>query len=58
MAGVRAILVAGSAAAGRAARVVLFVFVVVIALRAVVVRCVDDLDRVHCELENAPGLDV
>ena len=36
--GVRVILVAGSAAAGRAARVVLFVFVVVIALRAVVVR--------------------
>jgi len=36
-------VVGGSAAAGRAACVVIFVFVMVIALRVVGVRCVDDL---------------
>ena len=48
------VLVVGSAAAGRAARVVLFVFVVVIALRAVVVRCVDDLECI-ASLKTRPG---
>ena len=44
----------GSAAAARAARVVLFVFVMVIALRVVVVRCVDDLQGIE-SLKTRPG---
>ena len=54
MTGVRVSLVAGSTAAGRAAGVVLFVFVMVIALRAVVVRCVDDLQDIE-SLKTRPG---
>ena len=52
--GVRVSLVAGSAAAGRAARVVLFVFVVVNALRVVVVDCVDDLQGIE-SFKTRPG---
>ena len=44
----------GSAAAGRAARVVLFVLVVVNALRVVVVDCVDDLQGIE-SLKTRPG---
>ena len=45
---------AGSTAAGRAARVVVFVFVVVIALRVAVVDCVDDLQGIE-SLKTRPG---
>ena len=48
------VLVVGSAAAGRAARVVLFVFVVVNALRVVVVDCVDGLQGIE-SLKTRPG---
>ena len=44
----------GSAAAGRAARVVLFAFVVVNALRVVVVDCVDDLQGIE-SFKTRPG---
>jgi len=48
------VLVVGSAAAGRAPRVVLFVFVVVNALRVVVVDCVDDLQSIE-SFKTRPG---